>query len=287
MKLALVLGGGGANGSYQVGVLKALLEENLLKDLKIIAGTSIGALNGSLIQGGFTYEQIVQVWEMIDKDLLYRNSHDLESNEYLGDFGIYNQQEMYQLVTEKIKVTKITKSNIKGFVTVTRVNNRETIKVKKKSRFEKKYIYLNDKENPFPYILASTAIPIVFKPVVIDEVSYVDGGLLDNLPVTVAVEEKANVIIVVGLRPGYKLDKYHDDNLILNFSPYKRIALTFLSHLDFSESHLTTNLERGYHEAIHFIRELEKAGVIKDGVIDKDYKGLYQLNKKYELEKSE
>lgn len=287
MKLALVLGGGGANGSYQVGVLKALLEENLLKDLNIIAGTSIGALNGSLIQCGFSYEEIVKVWEMIDKDLLYRNNQDLEAGGFLGDFGIYNQQEMYQLVTERVKATKITKSKIKGFVTVTRVNSRETVKVKKKSRFEKKYVYLNDKENPFPYILASTAIPIVFKPVVIDEVSYVDGGLLDNLPVTVAVEEKANVIIVVGLKPGYKLEKYYDNNLILNFSPYRRIALTFLSHLDFSESHLQSNLERGYHEAIHLIRELEKEGVIVNGEFNKDIKGLYQLNKKYELERSE
>lgn len=288
MKIALVLGGGGANGSYQVGVLKALLEKELLKDLQLVSGTSIGALNGSLIQSGHNYEEILDIWEMIDKNLLYRRGTDEEElSDILGRFGLYSQQEMYELVTSKVNKNRITKSKIKGYVTVTRVNSREVIKAESRSRFEKKYVYLNDKENPFEYILASTAIPIVFKPVVIDDVSYVDGGLLDNLPIEVALKEKADVIIVVGLRPGYKLDKYFDNNLILNFSPSKRIALTPLSHLDFSEEHMVSKLERGYHEALHMIRELEKAEIIINGKFNQETKGLYQINKNYELTKSE
>ena len=44
-KIGLVLGGGGAKGAYQVGVLKALKEYKLLKHVKMVSGTSIGALN--------------------------------------------------------------------------------------------------------------------------------------------------------------------------------------------------------------------------------------------------
>ena len=44
-KIGLVLGGGGAKGAYQVGVLKALKEYKLLKHVDCVSGTPIGALN--------------------------------------------------------------------------------------------------------------------------------------------------------------------------------------------------------------------------------------------------
>lgn len=46
-KKAVVLGGGGSRGSYQVGVWKALLELGF--DYEIVTGTSVGALNGALM----------------------------------------------------------------------------------------------------------------------------------------------------------------------------------------------------------------------------------------------
>ena len=46
----LVLEGGGARGSYQIGVYKALLEMNI--PIKAVTGTSVGALNGALIAQG-------------------------------------------------------------------------------------------------------------------------------------------------------------------------------------------------------------------------------------------
>ena len=48
-KLGLMLGGGGAKGGYQLGVIKALQEEKLLDNIDCIAGTSIGAINGLLL----------------------------------------------------------------------------------------------------------------------------------------------------------------------------------------------------------------------------------------------
>ena len=47
---ALVLGGGGAHGAYQIGVWQALKEHNI--QFEIITGTSVGALNGALILQG-------------------------------------------------------------------------------------------------------------------------------------------------------------------------------------------------------------------------------------------
>ena len=47
---ALVLGGGGAHGAYQIGVWQALKEHDI--NFEIITGTSVGALNGALILQG-------------------------------------------------------------------------------------------------------------------------------------------------------------------------------------------------------------------------------------------
>nr|WIF88899.1 patatin-like phospholipase family protein [Acholeplasma laidlawii] len=49
IKVGLMLGGGGAKGTYQLGVIKALEELNLLKHIDAISGVSIGAINTLLL----------------------------------------------------------------------------------------------------------------------------------------------------------------------------------------------------------------------------------------------
>ena len=59
----IVLGGGGAKGSYEIGVWKALLELNV--QINTIVGTSVGALNGAImVQGDF--EVAHKLWTNID-----------------------------------------------------------------------------------------------------------------------------------------------------------------------------------------------------------------------------
>ena len=61
----LVLSGGGTKGAYQVGIWKALQELQI--NLKAIAGTSIGALNGALfLQNDFN--AVVKMYENIKID---------------------------------------------------------------------------------------------------------------------------------------------------------------------------------------------------------------------------
>jgi len=62
-RVALVLGGGGARGSYQVGVWKAIRELGIQPD--IITGTSVGALNGAAILQG-DYELVEQMWKELE-----------------------------------------------------------------------------------------------------------------------------------------------------------------------------------------------------------------------------
>ena len=61
-KKAVVLGGGGSRGSYQVGVWKALRELDF--DYKIVTGTSVGALNGALMVQN-DYELAQKMWQKL------------------------------------------------------------------------------------------------------------------------------------------------------------------------------------------------------------------------------
>ena len=65
MKMAIVLGGGGSKGAYQIGAWRALKELGIKYD--IITGTSIGAFNGAMmVQGDF--EKALALWREIDID---------------------------------------------------------------------------------------------------------------------------------------------------------------------------------------------------------------------------
>ena len=62
-KTALVLGGGGSRGAYEIGVWQALREMDI--DIHIVTGTSIGAINGAAIAQG-DYDMAVRMWNNIE-----------------------------------------------------------------------------------------------------------------------------------------------------------------------------------------------------------------------------
>ena len=62
-KLGLVLAGGGAKGSYQVGAYQALLELGLRPD--IITGASVGSLNGAMFTMG-KLDEAVELWTSME-----------------------------------------------------------------------------------------------------------------------------------------------------------------------------------------------------------------------------
>ena len=67
MKIGLVLAGGGARGAYQIGVWKALIELGIDKYIKVVSGTSIGAVNAMLFQQG-AYKLAEEFWYNIKKE---------------------------------------------------------------------------------------------------------------------------------------------------------------------------------------------------------------------------
>src|SRR6476661_4435721 len=79
-KKAPVLSGGGGRGAYHIGVLEALVERGWMQDGQgpdIIAGTSIGAINGAALASGRTVAQLKQRWLAMHTEEVHQLSNDL------------------------------------------------------------------------------------------------------------------------------------------------------------------------------------------------------------------
>jgi NTE family protein len=166
----LVLSGGAARGYVHLGVIKALNEEGIFPD--IISGTSAGAIAGALYADGYSPDEILEI--------LGKNSRlDFLALTVPKD-GLLKMSGMIQLLKKTLRATTFEELKIPLIITATNLNN---------ARIE--YFSSGELLN---CIIASASIPVIFKPVVMNNISYVDGGVIDNLPVG-PLEKKCSFLI--------------------------------------------------------------------------------------------
>lgn len=155
----LVLSGGGARGFAHLGVLQALNEADIFPD--IVSGTSAGALVGVLYCDGNSPREILKIMKMQSK-LDYMRPV-VPRNGLLQISGVAKLLENY------LKAKTFEDLKIPLFICATDLNNG-------------KAVYFSKGKLITP-VIASSSIPVLFKPVIINKINYVDGGVLDNLPV--------------------------------------------------------------------------------------------------------
>jgi len=155
----LVLSGGGARGYSHLGVLKALNEEGIFPD--VISGTSAGAIAGALYADGYKPQEIFKI--------LSKNSRLDFMSITLPREGLMKMNGMIELLKETLRARRFEELKTKLFVAATDLNNG-------------KITYFSKGELLLP-VIASASIPVVFRPVMINNISYVDGGVIDNVPV--------------------------------------------------------------------------------------------------------
>lgn len=211
-KIGLALAGGGSKGAYQIGVFKALIEENLLDKIEVSSGTSIGAINTLLLMSNLSYNDILRFWnDFSDKDI-YKKDLSFFKNERKGLVKInpfIKHLESY-FTRETIK-----KSKIKGYATVSKIkkpNLRNQINLLSST---KETFYLNEVDDPFIATLASASVPIIYGATEIDNDIYVDGGLTDNLPFEPILNEKCNIIFSIPLSNKFDISLIKDKNLLV------------------------------------------------------------------------
>lgn len=159
MKTGIVLSGGGARGVAHLGVLKALDELGVIIDC--ISGTSAGALVGALYAQGLKPDAI---FELIKKVGMFNSVRPAWART-----GLLNMDGMKELLKRNIPVNDFNSLKIPLTVAATDIR-------------KGKVCYFSEGEL-IPAILASCSIPAIFNPVSFNGNLYVDGGLVDNLPV--------------------------------------------------------------------------------------------------------
>ncbi len=179
-RTGLVLSGGGARGFAHIGVMKALNEWGIFPD--VMAGTSAGALVAVLYADGYKPDEIFSL--MNSSSMLHFVRPTVPREGLLQISGIE------RILRENLRAQRFEELKIPLFVTATDLNN---------GRAE----YFS--EGPLlSTVIASASIPVLFKPVIINNTYYVDGGVLDNLPVK-PVEDQCEFIIGSSVNPtGYE-----------------------------------------------------------------------------------
>lgn len=180
--IGLVLGGGGARGFAHMGVAKALYEKGIRPD--IISGVSAGAIAGAFLAAGHDPMDILSFFK--DQDIMKISKIHVPKDGLLKLDGLKKQIENH------IGYKKIEDLPIPLVVAVCNLN---------KARVE----YL--RKGPLSQIvLASASIPVLFAPVRMNGAVYVDGGVLDNLPVK-PVRKLCKKIIAVNISPVHDTEK--------------------------------------------------------------------------------
>ena len=222
-KIGLVLGGGGARGYAHVGVLKKLEEMRIPYDY--IAGTSMGSIVGGFLATGMESEELARVVRDADWDDLFKDKtarQDLPFRRKADDdLGLYGP---------KLGIGKDSSLLPKGMV------SGQKIIFMFESVASQRVNTTDFDQLPIPYraiatdivtgdmvvigngevsmaMRASMAVPGVFDPVRREDALLVDGGLVRNLPVDVARNMGADVVIAVDV--GTKLAGKDDINSAL------------------------------------------------------------------------
>lgn len=181
-KIILVLGGGGARGFAHIGVLKALREANVHIDM--VVGTSIGALVGALYCAGVPIEKIEDVggktkWE------------DITNIGYISMFKMIVSDKL--LSTEKLE--KYVRNNI-GDLQFFQLDIPFACVATDISTGEK---IIFKEGNVAVAARASATVPGICAPVEYAQRYLVDGGLVENIPVSVAKLFNPDIIITVAV----------------------------------------------------------------------------------------
>ena len=185
-KIGLALGGGAVLGAAHIGVLKALEESEI--EIDSITGTSIGAFVATLFAFGITAREI----EVIVTELGW-----LDISKFaLSKYGLLSNAKLGEAVRSIIGDVTFADANISLAVIATNIATGKRVVL--------------DQGDVAEATMASTCLPAVFAPVEIDGQMLVDGGLVENVPLSPLRTMRANYIIGVDLNAKRKYEKPGD-----------------------------------------------------------------------------
>jgi NTE family protein len=277
---AIVLSGGGAKGSYEIGVWQALKKLNIKYDL--VTGTSIGALNGALMVQN-TFIKSLFVWNNLTMTTLFGSEmKKIPSDEevikmygtnFLKSNGKGTDTTMIEAIIKKaLNLNKFYHSPLNyGLITFEVDNLKPCILTKNDIPKDKLYDYLTASSACYP--------ALAFKE--INGHKYIDGGYYDNLPINLAIDMGATEVIAVDLEaPGLK--KPTKKNIsITTIKPNNKLT----NFLNFNPAGAKKNMLYGYNDTMKVFNKLEgHKYTFKLGELTKN-QNIYQATYYYILDK--
>ena len=238
-RLGVTLAGGAARGYAHIGVLRAFEEAGI--EIDYISGASMGSIIGLFYAAGKTPDEMMEIAKTIKK-------------RKLTTFGRNGLDYLEQILKEHITETTFDQLKKPLFVCVTNFQS---------GRYE----IINQGEI-LPAIRASAAIPFVFKKQIINGIAYIDGGVVNNLPIE-PVRDNCLTVIGISVNPIAEKSgkmKLRDQimrvsELMINANEARRIEMcdyhlevSGLGDIDFEEYEEPQKIhDIGYHAAKEFL----------------------------------
>jgi NTE family protein len=185
VKTAFVLGGGGVLGAAEVGMLRALLERGIRPD--VVVGTSIGAVNGAAVAADPSENAIAQlaaVWSSPATKEIYGDSYARQLRRFASRTHLHSPAPLRRILNRTLG---------------------EDLKIEDlpipfqccAASIERAAEHWFTAGPLVEAVLASSAVPGLLPPVPIDGEHFIDGGVVNSIPVGRAVELGATTIFVL------------------------------------------------------------------------------------------
>jgi len=175
--IGISLSGGAVRGAAHIGVLKALEEFGIKPN--IIAGASAGSIIATFYGAGYTPQEMEEI-------ILKTKFFNYIKPKFPKD-AFFSLEKMDRIFKEYIGVNDLSKLKKKTYVVVVNLKTGDP-----------EYI---DRGNLSLYVRASCSLPVIFEPVFINGIPYVDGGIVDNLPVKPFLDYESIYIIGSEVNP--------------------------------------------------------------------------------------
>jgi NTE family protein len=171
-KFGISLSGGGARGILHIGVLEALHKYGIRPE--IVSGTSMGALVGVFYAAGM---EPLQILELVKSSKMHKMI-----KWKVPSSGLLDMKKVLDILEKHIPEDDFSVLKKPYYCSVSNLNTGMS-ETKSSGKL-------------FQWVLASASIPVIFEPQIIDGITYVDGGLFNNLPVD-CIREQCRFLIGV------------------------------------------------------------------------------------------
>ncbi len=247
---ALVLGGGGTKGAYQIGAWRAFRELGLR--FHAIVGASVGALNGALMAQG-AYEAAIELWRTISIDRIVTVPRGLSHNPFasfaelnrviLRNHGL-DTQPLRDLIRRSVDERLIRASGVDFGITTYELTDLKALS-----------IFLEEIPHGLlaDYLLASASFP-AFRMAEIQGKRFADGGIFDNIPFRMARSRGYRRIIVVDIS-GLGVNRKPD--VVGTETVYIKNSIEMGSIFELDQEFIRRFMELGYLDTMRIFARYE------------------------------